>query len=264
MALIKDRRTRLKLLYLKLSFFKYSGVSFCIFLILLYLFTFNFVVESTILKTILISTYYVIAAVSLFGMYKSEHEKLTRVTALLLPLLLLPMVYSPVLLIPLIGLLFLLSRFKEWKTLRNKAISAFVVLDLIAGYVSFVASIFSGLAVVSDLKIIVSPNQEHILILRESDHGAFGGSVSVLVEDNIPKASFAGIVSKKSDLQTDRKVLYYGRWDSRPELSWIDNENVEIDGRVFNIYNYEKWYNYQHGIIPVPAQTAENTPTPLT
>ena len=228
---------------LKSLYFKFSGILFCAFIILLYVFTKNYAVVSYSLKVTLICIYFAISTILLFGMYKSKGEIPNLVAALTLPILMIPMVIKPLLLIPLIGLIFLYFKFKKWRMICSIALVIFVVLYCIAGFLSFLASIFSGMVLVTDVQKVQSPNGQYMLILQESDEGALGGSVSVLIENNIIRKSFAGIVKRKTDLQTGRKELYYGHWGERPKISWLDNKTVEINGRKFNIFKYEEWIN---------------------
>ncbi len=226
---------------LKSLFFKYSGLLFCAFIIMLYLFTHYYAVESVTLKVILICIYFIVTITLLYGMYKSNSAKLNLIAALLLPLLMVPMIANPILLIPLIGILFLYYKFNKWRTTFIIALVIFAIMFCIAGFLNYLASIFSGFGIITDLQDIPSPNGQYSLILRESDEGALGGSVEVLVEENISSKQILGIVKRVNS--SDRKILYYGHWGERPEISWVDDENVRVNGREFNVFDYDKWNN---------------------
>lgn len=228
---------------LKYFYFKYSGFLLVYFIILIYVFSYNFAVESYRTKNIFICIYFLITAILLFGIYKSKGEVPNLIALLILPLLMLPMLANPILLIPLIGLFILYFRFRKWRVIYIIAVILFVILYIavyiIAGFLSLVVAYFSLWGVVNDTQKIQSPNGEYVLIIREIDQGALGGDVYVLVDYNNHRKSFLGIVKRGKDI----KSLYSGSWGDIPKISWIDNETVMINDRKFNIFNFEKWNN---------------------
>ena len=88
--------------------------------------------------------------------------------------------------------------------------------------------LLSGFSEVTILQEIMSPNREYTIILKEIDAGATGGAVIALVKEN---NSFIGLEKKEKRINQ-----YQGRWGERPNISWVDNGIVSINGKTINIY----------------------------
>jgi len=178
-------------------------------------------------EILLTIVYFIVAIILLFGMFKTKYERPTVVATLLLPILTIPLIFlKPILLIPLIVLWVINIMY------QNKYIYFFVffIFILIYSVLGSFNLIFSGFVEITDIEVIPSPNGSYNLILREIDQGALGGDVAVLIESK----SFLGIIKR------NRQTLSFGYWGYRPELSWVDNDTVEINGKQFNIFNNEE------------------------
>lgn len=223
--------------------YKLSGPVYCVFLLLMYAFTFTFAVESHMIRIILIALYFAISAFFLIGMYKSVDEVANVAATFLLLLLLLPLVFKPLLLIPLPGLIIIFFKYKKWRIIRYVFFILCIVLYCIAGLIGYLAYVFSGFGSITELQKIPSPDGQYVLIVQESDQGALGGSVSAFVEKNVPKMSFIGIAKRMTDKEVGRKRLYYGYFGEKPNLSWINTNEIRIYDRVINIFDYAEWIN---------------------
>lgn len=70
-----------------------------------------------------------------------------------------------------------------------------------------------------------SPNKMYRIVTIDSEQETLGGDTYVYVEK-----IYYGIVKR------DIKTLYEGDWDEKPQVNWIDNDNVKIYDRKINIY----------------------------
>ena len=77
-----------------------------------------------------------------------------------------------------------------------------------------------------------SPNGVYRIVAIDSDHGALGGDTYVDLEK-----IYFGIF--KSNIKT----LYHGHWGEKPEIKWVDNSIVKIDGKDMNIHSSSTWEN---------------------
>jgi hypothetical protein len=222
---------------LKNLYYKYCGILFCIFIILIYFFESTYAVEVYGVKVFLLCIYFVLSGIFLFGIFKSRGERQNLLASLALPVIMLPMLLKPILLIPLIGIIVLYFKFKNWRIIGSVALVLFVILYSCFGYISIIINAFSGMVEVTVIQEISSPDVRHKLLLQERDEGALGGSVSVLVHDNVEGKEFLGIVRRETDSVLHSKELYYGHWGDRPAISWVDNKTVMIDGSEFDISN---------------------------
>jgi hypothetical protein len=114
---------------------------------------------------------------------------------------------------------------------RYKWLKRFVYISLI--FILLVdipcTAIFDGFVSRTKVTSIGSPNGNYNLNLWDFSAGATGGSTSVFVERNY------GNVLK----HTIGRV-YRGKWGDHPELQWIDNEHIAINGKTIDITKIEK------------------------
>jgi hypothetical protein len=89
-------------------------------------------------------------------------------------------------------------------------------------------SFFSSFGNREEISKVPSPNGLYNLVVTNIDQGALGGNTAVYVE-----WSFYGLAKW-------HRLVFMGRWQQIPTLSWSGNYNVVIDGDFRNVYFGEK------------------------
>jgi hypothetical protein len=228
----------------KNSFYYSSGIGILALLIAAYFFNSMFVVESKVVYYTLQIIFVVTFLVLLCEIYKGQESRFNTVLLIVMPLLLTPYVTIPLLLLPLAGviIIYLLNiKAKKRKNLFIKALIFYCVFFCLVSIAAVFASFFSGLVCITTLEEVVSPDKSKVIVVTESDEGALGGSVSVYTQKRIEKHSFFGISERFSDKKVGKRRLYFGRYGERPKVEWVDNENIKINNKKFNILTSSEW-----------------------
>ena len=204
---------------------KYAGFMFCILIIFADIFIRYYDVVAVFTKIFMLFMYFSLTSIFLIAMFKAADEKTNMIGALVIPVFFLGAVDKPLLLISLIGILFFYAKSNKWKTTQRIALCLYMFIYCIVGGASM---LLSGFSEVTILQEITSPNREYTIILKEIDAGATGGAVFALVKEN---NSFIGVEKKERRINQ-----YQDTWGARPNISWVDNEIVSINGKEINIY----------------------------
>lgn len=187
----------------------------------------RFAVIDTVTINVLKVLYFVILICAIISFYKSEKKNVISIILFFLPIMLLftgiPFkLVTMILLLP----LFFLKGIKPVK--RWIGISMYTLL-IILGVFGIILSKFGFDAVIDQQ---YSPNGVYRTVAIDSDQGALGGDTYVKLEE-----IYFGIIKR------DMKTLYHGNWGEKPEIKWVDNSTVKIDGRDMNIHTSSTWEN---------------------
>lgn len=204
---------------------KYAGFMFCFLIIFADVFIRYYYVIAVVTKVLMLFIYFSLSSLFLLAMFKAADEKTNIFGALVIPVFFLGVVGQPLLLISLIGILFFYVKSSKWKTIQRIALCLYVFIYCIVGGALM---LFSGFSKVTILQEITSPNREYTIMIKEIDSGATGGAVSAFVKEN---NSFIGIEKKERIINQ-----YHGRWGERPNILWVDNEIISINGKKVNIH----------------------------
>lgn len=107
-----------------------------------------------------------------------------------------------------------------------------VILPYIIGGLILAIGMASGSTNIEFIQIY-SPNETYCIIGEEYDLGATGGGIELILYK----------VDKDKNKSFER-ILYKGRWSERPQIKWVDEENIEIYGKMLNIQEDSIWDNY--------------------
>jgi hypothetical protein len=157
-------------------------------------------------------------------MLKAADEKTNMIGALVIPVFFLGVVDQPLLLISLIGVFFFYVKSSKWKKTQRIALCLYMLVYCILGSASM---LFCGFSKATILQEVTSPNREYTIIIKEIDVGATGGAVIASMKEN---DSFIGVEKKERRINQ-----YHGRWGERPNIMWVDNEIISINGKKVNI-----------------------------
>jgi hypothetical protein len=75
-----------------------------------------------------------------------------------------------------------------------------------------------------EIRSVPSPNGSYSLVLEKVDQGALGGNTLINV-----KHSYFGMVEWK-------RRIYIGRWGEQPNLEWVGNYEVSVNGEQRGIF----------------------------
>lgn len=213
----------------------YMGI---VFVIYSFLVTQSFFVElsffsNTLNRKILFLSYIPIIFLGIISFYKSKKIILNYVNAVLI------MIFSlnPFYILPMIAmlpLLFMKYFSKNFKIVNITLYFIILFLKIVLVIVFFLIFFqWSSGFTHTVFDEVYSPNKQYKLVATEVDQGALGGEVVI------------DLYKIKSNMEEENiKRIYHGEWGERPEIIWIDNEIVEINGRRLHIFNDPTWNNY--------------------
>ena len=195
----------------------------------------GFSLESQALRTLIIVLNLTLAILTLLSYYQTFYLTPINVKVLLsISILGLFLLRQPLLLAGVLFVVFfssiLLFTSKIGKVLKVATIIINTIVVAIGAIVIifsllFNNSFFSSFVNREELSKIPSPNNGlYNLVVTNIDQGALGGNTAVYVE-----RSFIGLAKW-------RRLVFMGRWQQIPTLSWSGNYNVVIDGDVQNVY----------------------------
>ncbi len=185
--------------------------------------------------------------------YRNKAEKLSRVAALLMPVIMTLFVISlfelletdgihgrdgsmcvfwlaPVGLIASLIVFFAYAK-REWVKITIAVISGFIA-GIYLLFCSF--SLFSAWFVAVEVtREIASPDKNYTVFIIEYDEGALGGSTKVCLR-KVSDDVFVGM----GTFVTKSHALKHGRWAQEYEICWKDNETLIIDGEEYCVDDY--------------------------
>jgi hypothetical protein len=174
----------------------------------------------TVLKII----YFVLFALTWLAIYKSNNEKSNKRALVSIPFLLL-LSGIPFKVITL-GLLLPLLIIKKAAGHRNTLIIVLYLILIVLGCIGIMIDmLFGDFGKNTVINESYAPSREYRIVVIDSDQGALGGDTIVNLEK-----FYYGI------LKRDIKTLYSGEWGENPQIKWIDNQNVEVNGVKINIH----------------------------
>lgn len=201
-------------------YFNNPGIKYSIFMILVIIFLNCFLVRADSLKILLVALYYGLSIKFILAMLKAAEDKVNIGAALVLPFLMLLTIES-VWFLPAIGILLFYIKSTKWRVIQRISLGLYI---FVFGVIGLLAFFFSGAVKITEQEY-PSPNNGYIMIFRESDQGALGGDIRIVVHRN------AAIINRFSDI----KEIYKGRWGERPNMFWLDNETILINGKRIDI-----------------------------
>ncbi|NPV92543.1 MAG: hypothetical protein HPY50_17395 [Firmicutes bacterium] len=234
MAIIKKQLEKIKLFsnfyieaHPRLSkvLFDYMGIVYVALIIAAILFYFiGFELISVTASMVCYTLYFIVAALGILSLTKGRFKVINIVIFILLPVLYLILVFIyPLLVVPSIFVI-IFSLKKRIIALYYAIVSSIVL----AGLIFLLPIILIGsIGEITKISEIPSPNGQYVMVEIESDEGALGGSVTVKLD----RVIISGILIKHE------KILHTYKWSFRPSMKWIDNENVELDGKQYNIFS---------------------------
>ncbi|MEW9094867.1 MAG: DUF5412 family protein [Clostridiaceae bacterium] len=165
--------------------------------------------------------YVIFCALTIFTLHKNYNLRLSH--GVLIPiiiLLLLTTIVNPIITLPLL-LIYPLLKAKD-SNMALKIISGVLYAFLIF---MFITTFFLKTFFVSDklLHNIPSPNKKYNITVTDNGQGALGGNTVAKLE--------------KIYLNTFKKArtIYINPFGESPEIKWIDNETLEIDGTKIDV-----------------------------
>jgi hypothetical protein len=203
--------------------FKYAGVKYSVFMILVNIFLNCFIVNADYLKILLVTLYYCLSTVFILAMFKAAEEKTNIITALILPILMLLTIKS-ILFFAVTGILIFYIKSKKWRIIQSIALCLYIFLF---GAIGLLVFVFSDMVQITYHEF-PAPNNEYKIIVIESDQGALGGGINIVIEKN------GAIVNRL--LPDARKEIFRGRWKERPNVLWLDNETILMNGQRIKIH----------------------------
>lgn len=190
------------------------GNKYCVFMIVVIVFSNCFMVNADFLKVLLTVFYYLVSIMFMSAMFKAPEDQANIAAALTLPALML-LTLKSILFVAVTGILLFYIKSKKRRIIQY---FAFCLYIFIFGVIGLLAFVFSDAVKITNQEI-PSPNREYIVIVSEADQGALGGSVTAVVKKNRP------II-----LAGEQRRIYQGRWGSRPNILWIDNKTIGVNG----------------------------------
>jgi len=197
----------------------------------------GFSLESQALSTIVIVLNSTLALLTLISYYQTFYltpiniKVLLSISTLGLFLLREPLLLAGVLFVVFFSSILLFTS-KIGKVLKVGSIVINTIVVAIGAIViifsSLFSSSFSSFVNREEISKTPSPNGYYNLVVINIDQGALGGNTEVYVE-----RSFIGLAKW-------HRLVFMGRWQQIPTLSWSGNSNVVIDGDSRNIYICEK------------------------
>jgi hypothetical protein len=187
----------------------------------------GFAIINTVIINVLKVLYFVILICAIIAFYKSEKKNIISIILFFLPIMLLftGIPFKEVTMILLLPLFFL----KGIKVvIRGIGISMYMLL-IILGFIGILLGDFGFNGVIDQQ---YSPNGVYRTVTINSDMGALGGDTYVKSEE-----IYFGIIKRNI------KTLYHGNWGEKPEVKWVDNSTVKINGRDMNIHTSSTWEN---------------------
>lgn len=193
----------------------------------------GFSLESKALSTFVIVLNSTLALLTLIAYYQTFYLTLINIKVLLsISIFSLFLLREPLLLTGVLFTVFfsslLLFGSKVGKVLKVGSIILNTFVVAIGTIVMIFSLLFSGFGNREEISIVPSPNGLYNLVVTNIDQGALGGNTAVYVE-----RSFLGLAKW-------HRLVFMGRWQQIPTLSWSGNYNVVIDGDFRNVYIGEK------------------------
>ena len=106
-------------------------------------------------------------------------------------------------------------------------------IPMIIIFTAVTLSLFVSLFPIGTSEIIavyLSPNEEYRLEVTEYDAGATGGDTAVTVHYEKPLVHL-GLVK----IMKNPETLYTGNWHERISISWVDNDTVSVNGKLYKL-----------------------------
>lgn len=212
-----------------ISFINKIGIIFYIATIILAI-MFNmlgFEIINPIVSNIFKVVYLIILICAILSFYNSKKKNTTSIIFIFLPILLL-FTSIPLKVVTMI-IVFPAFLFKGIK-LAIRTIGIYIYLVFIAfGILGLCIGDFGANTIINEQ---YSPDNMYRVVTIDSDQGALGGDTIVNLE-----GIYFGIIKK------DIKTLYHGQWGEKPNVIWVNNNIVNIDGRNMNIHVCRTWEN---------------------
>lgn len=187
----------------------------------------GFAIINTIISNVFKVLYFIILICAILSFYKSKKKNTKLLILIYLPFFLLftgiPFkVFTMVIVCPLFF-------FKDIKQVI-RAIGILIYLIFISfGIIGLCIGKFGANTIVDRQ---YSPNDMYRVVTIDSDQGALGGDTYIKLE-----GIYFGIIKR------DVRNLYHGRWGEKPQVIWVDNNIINIDGRDMNIHTSKTWEN---------------------
>lgn len=119
----------------------------------------------------------------------------------------------------------------KWLKIFEGIVAA--IIAFIFGFMVFISIIFAGFGASDILQDINSPNNTYSAVIISLDGGALGGDTLVYVR-NIQK-DVSLLIGK---LKFERKEIWYGDWGDVPTLEWVDDNNLLINNRKYDVAEF--------------------------
>ena len=196
----------------------------------------GFSLESQALSTFVIVLNSTLAILTLISYYQTFYLTLINIKVLLsISILGLFLLREPLLLAGVLFVVFfssiLLFTSEIGKVLKVGSIIINTIVVVIGAIVIIFSLLFNSFFSSfgrEEMSKAPSPNGLYNLVVTNIDQGALGGNTAVYVE-----RSLLGLVKW-------HRLVFMGRWQQIPTLSWSGNYNVVIDGDFRNVYFGEK------------------------
>ncbi len=175
-----------------------------------------------------------------FSIFQSESSPLILLASVVQPLLVIAVVpfglLSTLLGLGALAALFfvILNKIRPWILILLAMIPTALVAAMLSLF-TLLGLFFPG-GSVTYKPYAFSPDGSHQVILRESDQGALGGNVDIIVRQLY-----------LFELIKHERSLYFGAWGERPKLEWLSNRRIKIDKHEFDIYRSPQLDTYNEG-----------------
>lgn len=187
----------------------------------------GFGIIKPIVSNIFKVVYILILICAILSFYNSKKKNTASIIFICLPILLL-FTSIPLKIVTMI-IIFPAFLFKGIK-LAIRTIGIFLYLVFIAfGLLGLCIGDFGANTIINQK---YSSNEKYRAVIIDSDQGALGGDTYVYLEE-----IYFGIIKR------DVKTLYHGQWGEKPNVIWVNNNIVNIDGRNMNIHVCRTWEN---------------------
>lgn len=176
---------------------------------------------SNVIQTVYYVLYVIISSLVLIKLNKDNNKRFSH--GLFIPLiilLILPIFINEIIALPLLLVYPLFCS-------RNSHIVLKIISGLLYGIIIFifVATVFIRYVFTSQklMREVNSPNDKYRVAVVGLDQGALGGNTIIKLEK-----IYFNIIKKE-------KVINIDRWGKEPNINWIDNRYVEIDGAKIDV-----------------------------